>query len=81
MVETGALDGGGTMNDTRLRKRKEMARQILRDPETFMEAIVWGLLANVVIAQKGNDSTDAEMFYQMVQMWDRLAGVTDAELA
>ena len=62
-------------------KRNELARQALRDPRVVSELFVWGVLSNDVIASAGISASDADLQYQVTQIWSTIAAVTAAEEA
>lgn len=62
-------------------KRNELARQALRDPVAVAQQFVWGVLANPVISSAGIAATDADIEYQVTEIWSTIAGVTVADEA
>lgn len=69
------------MSTARAEKRTALANNVLRDPEPIVSAFIWPVVSNVTIAQKGLDSSDGELEYQITQVWDIVAGVTNADKA
>lgn len=62
-------------------KRYALAQNVLRDPAAIVPAFVWAVVANTTIAQKGLDSTDDELLFQTMSVWDVVAGVTPEDHA
>lgn len=60
-------------------KRYALAQSVLRDPTAITSAFVWPILANATIAQKGLATDDGEFVFQIVQIWDVVAGVVPAD--
>lgn len=60
-------------------KRLTLAQSILREPTAQAQAFIWPVLSNGAIAAAGLDATDADLEYQVTQVWDSLAGVTRAD--
>lgn len=76
-----AVEDTSAMSEGRATKRRALAELCLRQPEHQTDIFVWSVLANPVIAQAGLDASDGDVEYQVNQVFDSLAGVTNAELA
>lgn len=61
-------------------KRATLAEHALTDPSTKVNAFIWHVVTNGTIAGDGMDAPDSDIEYVVGFMWDRVAGVTAAEL-
>jgi len=68
-----SMDGLGPQQHA---KRHGLAMEVLNAPEHMVQRFIWPVLANTTIAQKGLDTSDGELNFQIATVWDSLAGVT-----